>query len=218
MKFTTIAISFVLTIMIISCTSNAVKKTENSNPESTDAVKVSYINKKDIKAQELKRKGAVIAKLSTVALGKALQNAIDKGGVEHAIDFCKLNAIKIIDSLSKAEGVIIKRIAKKNRNPENETNPAESKIYKHYCMEWLANKTLESKLAIDDNNHPVFYKPIIINNKCLTCHGKPGETMPANIATKIAEMYPNDKAIDFEDGHPRGMWSITFTSINVKKN
>ena len=45
-----------------------------------------------------------------------------------------------------------------------------------------------------------------------------GETMTQNIADKITELYPNDKAINFEDGHPRGMWAITFNDITVNTN
>jgi len=29
-------------------------------------------------------------------------------------------------------------------------------------------------------------------------------------------LYPNDKAIDFEIGDPRGMWAITFNDILIK--
>ncbi len=85
-------------------------------------------------------------------------------------------------------------------------------------MEWLAHKSLKSKLAIDENGHPVYYKPIILTNNCLVCHGKPGESIPDNLAEKIAELYPDDKAINFEAGHPRGMWAITFSKITVNKN
>ena len=53
---------------------------------------------------------------------------------------------------------------------------------------------------------------------CLTCHGKPGETIPTNLAKKIEELYPDDKAINFEAGQPRGMWEITFNDIKLRSN
>ncbi len=204
-------------MLIIGCTPGT-KDSDNQQQKSADTVRVSYINQNDSKGKELKKRGAIIAKLSTIAIGEALNKVINEEGAERAIGFCNLQAMKITDSLAKVEGVIIRRIAKKNRNPLNKTNAVESKIFKQYIMEWLANKTLRPKLSIDENDHPVYYKPIITNNKCLQCHGKPGETMPQNIADKIAKLYPNDKAINFEVGHPRGMWAITFPDIIASKN
>ena len=217
MKYPIILISFILLFSIVSCTSN-IKETDEQQNKSDDTVRVSYVYQDDEQTKSLRKRGAVIAKLSTNALGEALNKAIKESGAEHAINFCNLEAMKITDSLSKAEGALIRRVAKKYRNPKNETNPVESKIFKQYIMEWLNGVTLKSKIAINENGHPVFYKPIITNKKCLSCHGTPGETMPQNLADKIAALYPNDKAINFEDGHPRGMWAITFTEITVKTN
>ncbi len=217
MKYPIVLISFVLLFSIISCTSN-IKESDEQQNKSDDDVRISYVFQDDEQTKSLRKRGAVIAKISTITLGEALQKAIKENGAEQAIDFCNHEAMKITDSLSKAEGAIIRRIAKKYRNPKNEVNPVESKIFKQYIMEWLSGVTLKSKIAIDENGHPVFYKPIITNKNCLTCHGTPGETMPQNLADKIADLYPNDKAINFEDGHPRGMWAITFPEITVKTN
>lgn len=216
MKYHTIIISFVLMVSLVGCTSNDKGKNGQQN-KPDDEVRVSYVHQNDEKTKSLKRKGARIVKLSSSAIGKARKKAIEEKGAEHALDFCNQQSMNITDSLAKAENVIIRRVAKKNRNPENETNAVESKIYRQYIMEWLGNQPLKPKLTIDKNGHPVYYKPIIINKKCLTCHGKPGETIPEDLAAKIAELYPNDKAINFEDRHPRGMWAITFLDVtNIK--
>lgn len=217
MKYPTIILSFVLMISLVSCNTD-VKQSKEKQKISDENIRVSYVYQNDEQTKSLKRRCAVIAKISTVALGTALKNAIKEGGHEKALTFCNHQAMKITDSLSKAEGAVIKRVAKKNRNPENEMTPVESKVYKQYIMEWLAGKTLEAKLTIDKNNHPVYYKPILTTKNCLVCHGKPGENIPENIEEKIAELYPNDKAINFEDGHPRGMWVISFPDIKVNKN
>lgn len=202
-----------MVVLIVGCTTDTQKN--NDENKADDGVKVSYVFQNDKETKSLKKRGAVITKLSTIAIGGALKKAIKKGGIEYALEFCNHEANRITDSLSKANNVVIKRVAKKNRNPNNEANALESKIYKQYIMEWLTNKTLTPKLAINENGHPVYYKPIILNNNCLVCHGKPGENIPENISAKIAELYPDDKAINFEDGHPRGMWAITFTDITA---
>ncbi len=217
MKYPIILISFVLLFAIVSCTTNN-KKTDKQQEKPDDDVRISYVVQDDEQTNSIKKRGAVIAKISTIALGEALQKAMKDGGPEHALEFCNHQAMKITDSLSKAEGAVIRRVAKKYRNPKNEVNPVESKIFKQYIMEWLSGVTLKSKIAINEEGHPVYYKPIITNKNCLTCHGTPGETMPQNLADKISDLYPNDKAINFEDGHPRGMWAITFPEITVQTN
>lgn len=205
-----------MSILLSGCLSDNNEKDKQKN-KLDDNIKVSYIDPKDEKVKILKKKGGAIAKIATVELGKKLKIAIDELGLEEAINFCNIEALELTDSVSKAEGVTIKRVAKKYRNPMNETSPEESKIYKQYVMEWLTGVPLISKIAIGNDGHPVYYKPIIISKKCLMCHGKPGENMPSNISDRIAELYPDDKAINFEDGHPRGMWAITFTDITVNK-
>jgi len=214
MKYILLITQITIVLLLTSC-SSVNNDTEKQQKKSVDNTKVSYVYQNDAQTKSIKNKGATIVKIATINLGKALNKAVKEGGAEKAIDFCNLNAMSITDSLANTEGVTIKRLAKKNRNPENETTPIESKIYKQYIVEWLSNKTLKSKIAINKDGHPVFYKPIIINKKCLTCHGIPGETMPENIASKIKELYPNDKAIDFKDKQPRGMWAVTFNNITV---
>ncbi|MAE07940.1 MAG: hypothetical protein CL661_04175 [Bacteroidetes bacterium] len=216
MKYSIIVAYLCIITLIVSCTSNT--KTNSEEKKSDDDVRVSYIFQNDKQAKSLKKRGATVTTISKVALGKALKKAMKKGGLEYALDFCKHEAIKITDSLSNAEGVDIKRVAQKNRNPNNKANAIESKIFKQYIMEWLTNKTLQPKLAINENGHPVYYKPIILTKNCLVCHGKPGEDIPEDISAKISELYPDDKAINFEDGHPRGMWAITFMEVTANTN
>jgi hypothetical protein len=44
----------------------------------------------------------------------------------------------------------------------------------------------------------------------LLCHGKPGVEVIDPVYNLILEKYPNDKAINFNTGDVRGIWSITF--------
>ena len=213
MKYSLKVVCLSIVVLIVSCTSD--KKNNSEENKSDDGVRVSYIFQNDAQSKSLKKRGAVVTKLSTKELGKALREEIKKGGLEYALDFCNLEAIKITDSLAKSNGVIIKRVAKKYRNPKNEVNDIESKIFKQYIMEWLTNKTLLPKLAINKKGHPVYYKPIILKHNCLVCHGKPRENIPENITSKLAELYPDDKPINFKNGHPRGRWPLTFTDITV---
>ena len=213
MKHLTIILVFGLFLGFSSCENNTNEK-QSSKVDDKD-VKVSYIYQKDKTFNTIKKKGAAIAIQTQVELGKALKAALEKGGPENAIEFCNLEALRITDSIASSEEVIVKRLAKKNRNPKNEMDEVESKIFKQYIFDYLNKRNLDPRIALNSEGHPVYYKPIITNNMCLTCHGTPGSTMSNDLAGKIREIYPDDKAINFEDGQPRGMWAITFTKINV---
>ncbi len=212
MKYTVIIT--VLAFLVGSCTPNSSTSEKTENNRNKD-IKISYVHQNTPEAKSLLKKGALIVKLSETALGTELNRAIKERGTKGAIDFCNKNAIKITDSLSEEYDVTIRRIAKKFRNAVNKTNAVESEIYKQYIMEWLSNETLKSKITINAENHPVFYKPIMINGKCLLCHGEAGKTIKKDVADKIAKLYPNDKAINFKLGQPRGMWAITFNGITA---
>ncbi len=217
-RLTIILLMIAASILIFACSSNNSNGNRSEKEDNNiDNTKVSYVYQNDAKFDALNKKGAKIVKISEVALGSKLKKAIAEGGLEYAIDFCNLEAMKITDSLSKAQGVTIKRIAQKNRNPQNKANETEAKIFKHYVMDYLTGKPLKPRMAINDNNNPVYYRPIITNNMCLSCHGTPNETIPPELFRKINEKYPEDKAIDFKAGHPRGMWAITYNNIKVNK-
>jgi len=214
MKYLNI-ISFVISIVVITACNPKAENESNNKEKKGDDVKVSYIYQNDETFKTIKKQGAIIVKQTEVALGTALKNAMAEGGPEYAIDFCNLEALHITDSMSTDKGVIIKRVAKKNRNPKNETDDIESKIFKQYVMEYLTGAPLKPRIAVNKDGHPVYYKIIKTNSMCLTCHGIPGETMSNDLAKKIRELYPEDKAINFEDGHPRGMWAVTFSKLNI---
>jgi len=216
MKYLTSLFIIIFTIVIGGCDNQTTNATA-SDKKPIDKTKVSYIAQNDDQIKPLYIIGAKIVSAATKELSRNLSFEIEENGIEDAITFCNINAIKITDSIGRARGVTLRRLAKKNRNPENAMNPQESKIYKQYVMEWLTNQPLKAKIAINNNNRPVYYKPIVIRNKCLSCHGIIGETLPQNVADKIASLYPSDKAIDFKKKHPRGMWAVTFDDIKLKK-
>ena len=213
MKRLVIILAFGLFLGFVSCENNP-KEKQTAKKDDKD-VKVSYIYQKDKTSNTIRKKGAAIAIQTQVELGKALKAAMEKGGPENAIEFCNLEALRITDSIASTEQVIVRRLAKKNRNPKNEMDEVESKIFKQYIFDYLNKRPLDPRIALNSEGNPVYYKPIITNNMCLTCHGTPGSTMSKELAGKIREIYPDDKAINFEDGQPRGMWAITFNKINV---
>lgn len=169
-----------------------------------------YIVLNDSIREALTTQGKQISIMAKQAIKSALQSAIKEGGLEYALEYCNLNALPITDSVSIIENVQIKRLAKKNRNPLNATDENESNIYKSYVIKWIGGEYMYPMVIPGKNNHPVYFDPMLVEALCLNCHGTVGEQINPELAKKIAELYPDDKAIDFKAGELRGMWSITF--------
>ena len=131
-----------------------------------------------------------------------LTQKISEKGPENALEFCNVNAIPLTKQLEDQHNVTIKRVSDKNRNPDNAANETERK-YIYFFKEQLALKQkLEAKF---DNG--VFYAPITTNSMCLQCHGSEKDIKPATLA-KIKSLYPNDKAIGYQENEMRGLMVI----------
>lgn len=220
MRTTYFLLVLTLGIAITSCSDQGTKKTNDKiNEEYTPPVIKPDVVKKVIMNDNIKNlllmKGREVTIKAQVELKQELQKAIKKDGLEYAISFCNNRAMKIMDSISLAEQLIVKRLAKKNRNPYNEMTENTSKIYNDFINQSVDGNRIPEQIREDEEGRPVYYKIISTDALCLNCHGKPGVDIDPKVAKKIAEIYPDDKAINFEDGHPRGMWAVTFPQYKV---
>ncbi len=169
--------------------------------------------KKDLAEEDRKvylKKGKEVAAQTFTALSGKLQSALKEGGVPGAIDYCHLNAIPIIDSLSKVHNAAIRRATLKARNKLDQATTQEKQILLDYEKQLSEKKTLAPLVEKNRTNNISFYAPIKVNAFCMQCHGKLGETITEENYNLIKEKYPNDKAIGYSDGDLRGMWRITF--------
>ena len=213
--------TFIITLpfLVVSCFNQTgySEQTKTTSVVSSDQNESSeYVKLNDSLKGLLINSGNKISHKAGLSLKNALKNAINEGGLEYAIEFCNIEAIPITDSVSITESVEIKRLAKKYRNPLNETDSVESEIYKTYILDWLSGKPLKPRIIPNENQHPVYYNPIFVGALCLNCHGEVGSNIQLDLANTIQELYPEDKAIDFKQGQLRGMWAITFNSIKVQ--
>jgi len=163
----------------------------------------------------IKERGRVIAAVTQKTLKKELMKAVTEGGAVHAVSFCNVRAMEITDSISLAEKVKIRRIAKKFRNPLNEMDTNIANLYKGYLIHWLNGGRPYATISWNYYGSPVYYYPINTGALCLNCHGTVGEDVKPEIAAKIAELYPGDQAMDFRLNDPRGLWEITFPEYKV---
>ncbi len=143
-------------------------------------------------------------------LGKALKSELqakmkeDPSGVK-ALEFCSNKAEEITKEVNSKlpEGASVRRTALKTRNPKNAPD-----IIDQGVMEVFEINAIEKKLSptnivkIDDGNYTRYYKPLLIQDACLKCHG---EKVSDDLKAKINEKYPNDKALGFKNGDFRGV-------------
>ncbi len=162
--------------------------------------------------KEYLAKGKQIAKTTANHLGGELTKHMKAGGVSEAIPYCNGQAGLLTQEMSEKFKVAIKRTSHKLRNSNNAPTANEIAILEQFKELKATNTTLKPVVALDGKGHPHFYAPIIVQKKCLACHGVIGDSMKPATDSIIKTLYPKDKATGFHEGDLRGIWSIAFES------
>lgn len=145
------------------------------------------------------------------ALGKNLMKAIQKNGPAGAVEFCNLNVLQLIDSVSVMKNAVIKRVSDKPRNTANRAN-GEELGYITYFKKIVAAGKAPKPIVKTEKGEVDFYYPITTNAMCLQCHGKSdGQIQPATL-TILKNLYPEDKAMGYDIDEVRGIWAINFAT------
>lgn len=167
--------------------------------------------KEEISERDYLAEGKKIAAETFGVLGGQLQKAMKEGGVAQAVSYCNLAATPLTDSLSKVHNAVIRRTTLKPRNPKDAPTSSERFILENYEKSHKAGIELTPYVEAQGSEY-TFFAPIFTNDLCLRCHGKIGETLSEENYAHILENYPDDKAVGYEAGDLRGMWSIKFYS------
>ncbi len=136
--------------------------------------------------------GAALLAPFKANLKAELVEAMQAGPIE-AIAVCNTAAPAIAESLS-VDGVRMGRSSHKLRNPAN------------VAPEWLDLSDLPVVVELENGRHG-YAEPIVMQTLCLVCHG---ETLQPEIAARIAELYPDDRATGFKEGDLRGAFWVEF--------
>lgn len=143
-------------------------------------------------------------------LGGRLTEVIQSDGVIKAIDVCMEEAYDITDDLENNIGknLSIKRVSNKFRNLKNAPDEFEKE-----ALDWFNNKLSQGselpknygqKISRKNKEILRYYKPMLIQNKCLLCHGDDSTRLP-EVSKRIAKHYPSDLAKNYQDGDFRGL-------------
>ena len=123
-----------------------------------------------------------------------------------AATFCKDNAGKITKEINAKlpEYASVRRTALKIRNTDNKADATDEKVMNAYVTAIKAKKydPKEAIKVVEEGDTTRVYKPLFVQKACLKCHGT---TVSPEISTLIKKGYPDDKAIDFEEGTFRGV-------------
>ncbi|HFX18259.1 MAG TPA: DUF3365 domain-containing protein [Flavobacteriales bacterium] len=192
----------------LSACQNNTKKTQSTT--NTQADQVTDHQKPAFDQKAYKMKGMIIAKTAFKTFKGKIQATAQRDGMPAVVDFCHDNAIKLTDSIAKANNVVIKRTSHKLRNPQNKPDIDEEAVINEYFKDQKEGKPMEPVVLKDTEGYVHFYAPIKIKAACLQCHGQPGKQIHDDIYQLIKQKYPNDQAVEFKEGDLRGIWDIKF--------
>lgn len=156
------------------------------------------------------QKGTEITQATYKELSSNLMTQMKLGGPKQAIPFCHTEAMSITNSMEEKFNVTVKRTSDRIRNTNNLAADRELQIVTQYEKAIQNKSDLKPIVEKNTNGNVQFYAPIIIDAKCLVCHGKLGEELTVETDSLIKTLYPKDMAIGYKNGDVRGIWSIEF--------
>lgn len=156
--------------------------------------------------------GNSIVKQTFDTLGHALQTAIAEMGVVKAVFYCQVNAYPLTATYA-SDAVTIRRTSLKYRNPANKPDTTEERILNLYASlkeQGIANDSLKAIVEKSKAGMIHYYKPIILQPMCASCHGKKSDNGQLALWKTIDSLYPSDMANGYQPGDLRGIWHIEF--------
>jgi hypothetical protein len=190
----------IVLVALFSCNQSTKKYEEVSDSEK---------NKEQLHSEEdFKTMGMEYITATQQLLGGNLVNAIQEGGLIHALEFCNVEAIPLTANFEKEYNAVIKRVSDRNRNPENAASDSEKALIERFT-EFLSKGEKPEPIIITEGTPKRLYFPILTNAMCLQCHGK-SETINPEVLQKIKQLYPDDLATGYDIDEVRGLWRIDF--------
>lgn len=159
---------------------------------------------------EARAKAQKAAKQLMEALKERLQSEIGAGGFARAVEVCSKDALKLTADIGGENGVELRRVTAKARNPKNVPDAYEQGALKTMEADLSAGTLKEAYEGVQGEGGTRYYrfmKPLRVGDLCLNCHG--GEdALNKEAAEKIKKLYPDDKATGYAPGQLRGAVSV----------
>ena len=151
------------------------------------------------------------AKAAVQALGGALkaelEAAVKTGGPVAALSVCRIKAPELAKAISDEQGMAVKRVSLKNRNPVmGAANEWQTKVLNDFETRKAAGEDPATLAYAEVVDHEFrFMKAIPTAAVCLGCHGT--NLSPA-VTAKLTELYPQDQAVGYKEGDLRGAFVV----------
>ncbi|MBJ7392455.1 MAG: DUF3365 domain-containing protein, partial [Chthoniobacterales bacterium] len=149
------------------------------------------------------------------SLMTTLQEKIASEGPEAAIAYCRLEALPLTAQVGQEFPQVksVRRTALRVRNPDNQPDATDRAVLEAWLATWNPAeppKPVIKELTTDHGTKAIrYYRPVPVMATCLACHGSGSEIAP-NVRAAIARDYPQDQAVDFQEGDLRGAIVVTF--------
>lgn len=143
---------------------------------------------------------------------QVLSAEIAQGGVASAVGVCNEKAPQMAKAASQQTGWSIRRVSLRNRNPKAVPDTWERAALEEFDRRAAAGEnpaTLEKSALVEEGGRKEFryMKALPVQQLCTSCHGST-EAIPADVATKLHALYPDDKAVGYSVGQIRGAMTI----------
>lgn len=141
-----------------------------------------------------------------------VQKSIKENGLAGTVTHCASRAQELSTLIGVEEGVTIRRVTEKTRNPVDAPDTYERRILAQFA-EMARNKQITPTTAHvevvthEGRNVLRFLKPVMIGKTCLGCHGS-ADSIPADVGAALRAHYPSDLATGYADGELRGAVSV----------
>ena len=152
----------------------------------------------------------VISQAMLKELGQKLQSAMTEGGAVNAIGVCNTQAPEIAGRVSAQNQVKLSRVGTRARNPVmGVPNDWQARALAQFDAglargDKPAEMEFSETITKSDGSKEFHYaKPIVLQPMCVSCHGGPEQISP-EVKSKLSELYPNDKALNYQPGQLRG--------------
>jgi hypothetical protein len=141
------------------------------------------------------------------ALKAELEAAMKTGGPVAAMSICQIKAPELAKTISAQQGMAVKRVSLKNRNPvTGAANAWQTKVLNDFETRKAAGEDPATLAYAEVVDHEFrFMKAIPTAAVCLGCHG--ANLSPA-VTAKLTELYPQDQATGYKEGDLRGAFVV----------
>lgn len=155
------------------------------------------------------RRSRAAADALNLALRTRLVEEMKTGGPIRAVRVCAEVAQKISDEQA-SEGLSIRRVTLKVRNPADTPDPWEAEKLRAMQELHRDGKLGLEQWAIQELGGKRSYRylrPILVAEMCLSCHG-PRESIDPQVRAVLDAAYPDDAAVGYKTGDFRGAISV----------